>query len=142
MQHTLRSCLIAGILSLACASAFAGTAVIVSSSSPVKSITKDEAAALYLGKTSTLPAGGSAKLYDLADSNPGREKFYQAATGKSTSQVKSVWSRLVFSGRAVPPKELGSDAAVVKAVAADPSAVGYVDSGSVNGSVRAVLQLP
>jgi ABC-type phosphate transport system substrate-binding protein len=142
MQTSLRNALLVGALSFASASAFAGTAVIVSSSSPVKSLSKDEAAALYLGKTSTLPAGGSAKLYDLADANPEREKFYQAATGKSASQVKSVWSRLVFSGRAVPPKELGSDAAVVKAVAADPSAVGYVDSGAVNGSVRAVLQLP
>ena len=103
---------------------------------------KDDAAALYLGKTTTLPAGGNAKLFDLSDSNPLREKFYQAATGKSASQVKSVWSRLVFSGRAVPPKELDSDDAVVKAVAADPSAVGYVDSSAVNGSVRAVLQLP
>ena len=53
-----------------------------------------------------------------------------------------MWSRLVFSGRALPPKELGSDADVVKAVAADPSAVGYVDSSAVNSSVRAVLQLP
>lgn len=142
MQPILRNALLVGTLVFVGAPAFAGTAVIVSSSSPVKALSKDEAAALYLGKTSTLPAGGSAKLYDLADSNPQREKFYQAATGKSASQVKSVWSRLVFSGRAVPPKELGNDAAMVKAVAADPSAVGYVDSSAVNGSVRAVLQLP
>ncbi|MFK2878832.1 type 2 periplasmic-binding domain-containing protein [Rhodanobacter hydrolyticus] len=142
MHRIFRNCLVAGALALVGAPAFAGTVVIVSASSPVKSLSKDDAAALYLGKTTSLPAGGNAKLFDLADSNPLREKFYQAATGKSASQVKSVWSRLVFSGRAVPPKELGSDDAVVKAVAADPSAVGYVDSSAVNGSVRAVLQLP
>lgn len=142
MQTTLRNALLVGALSFASASAFAGTAVIVSSSSPVKSLSKDEAAALYLGKTSALPAGGSAKLYDLADSNPERDKFYQAATGKSASQVKSVWSRLVFSGRALPPKELANDAAVIKAVAADPAAVGYVDAGAVDGSVQTVTKLP
>ena len=144
MHRIQRNCLIAGAfaLAIAVAPAFAGTVVIVSANSPVKSLSKDDAAALYLGKTTSLPGGGSAKLFDQGDSSPLREKFYQAATGKSASQVKSVWSRLVFSGRAVPPKELADDAAVVKAVAADPSAVGYVDSGSVNGSVRAVLQLP
>jgi ABC-type phosphate transport system substrate-binding protein len=48
----------------------------------------------------------------------------------------------VFSGRALPPKELSDDDAVVKAVAADPNAVGYVDASAVNGSVQAVARLP
>lgn len=142
MNHFVKSFVLAGVLALCCGPVFAGTAVIVSANSAVKSLAKDDVAALYLGKTTNLPQGGSAKLFDLPESNPVREKFYQGATGKSASQVKSVWSRLVFSGRAVPPKELPADAAVVKAVAADPTAVGYVDSGAVNASVRVVLQLP
>lgn len=142
MHRILRNCILAGALMFAAVPAFAGMVVITSARSPVKSLDKTEVAALYLGKTTSLPGGGSAKLYDLADANPGREKFYQAATGKSASQVKSVWSRLVFSGRALPPKELSDDAAVVKAVAADPNAVGYVDTNAVNGSVQVVARLP
>lgn len=142
MYRIFRRCIVAGALALISAQVFAGTAVIVSAGSPVKALTKDQAAALYLGKTTAFPGGGTAKLFDLAESNPLREKFYQSATGKSASQVKSVWSRLVFSGRATPPKELANDAAVVKAVAADPAAVGYVDSGTVTGAVKTVLQLP
>lgn len=142
MHRTLRSCILAGALAFATLPAFAGMVVITSAASPVKSLDKTEVAALYLGKTNSLPGGGSAKLYDLAEANPGREKFYQAATGKSASQVKSVWSRLVFSGRALPPKELSDAAAVVKAVAADPDAVGYVDASAVDGSVRVVAKLP
>lgn len=144
MQRIQRNCLIAGTLALAIVSMPAGanTVVIVSANSPVKTLSKQDAAALYLGRTTTLPGGASARLFDQSDSSPVREKFYQAATGKSASQVKSVWSRLVFSGRAIPPKELANDAAVVKAVAGNPSAVGYVDSSSLNSSVRAVLQLP
>lgn len=142
MHRILRSCILASVLTLAALPAFAGMVVVTSAKSPVKSLGKDEVSALYLGKTTSLPGGGSAKLYDLADSNPGREKFYQAATGKSASQVKSVWSRLVFSGRALPPRELADDAAVIKSVAADPAAVGYVDSSAVNGSVQIVFKLP
>ncbi len=142
MHRIFRSCILAGVLSLATMPAFADMVVITSAKSPVKSLDKADVAALYLGKTASLPGGGSAKLYDLADANPAREKFYQAVTGKSASQVKSVWSRLVFSGRALPPKELSSDAAVVKAVAADPDAVGYVDASAVDASVQIVSRLP
>lgn len=142
MHRIVRNCVLAGALMFAAVPAFAEMVVITSAKSAVKTLGKADVAALYLGKTTSVPGGGTARLFDLADANPGREKFYQAATGKSASQVKSVWSRLVFSGRAVPPKELASDAAVVKAVAADPDAIGYVDASAVDGSVRAVAKLP
>ncbi len=142
MHRILRSCILASALTFAAMPAFAGMVVVTSAKSPVKTLSKDDVAALYLGKTTSLPGGGNAKLYDLGDANPGREKFYQGTTGKSAAQVKSVWSRLVFSGRALPPKELSDDAAVIKAVAADPAAVGYVDSGSVGDSVQVVFKLP
>lgn len=142
MHRIFRNCILAGVLTFAAMPAFAGMVVITSAKSSVKSLSKSDVAALYLGKTTSLPGGGHAKLYDLADANPGREMFYQAATGKSASQVKSVWSRLVFSGRALPPKELSNDAAVVKAVAADPDAIGYVNASAVDGSVQTVSKLP
>lgn len=141
MPSNFRNCVCAAALMLASAPGIAGVVVIVSAKSTVASLSKGEAASLYLGKTTTLPGGGSAKLYDSSDANPARGLFYQAATGKSASQVKSVWSRLVFSGRVSPPHELASDAAVVKAVAADPAAVGYVDSAALDGTVKAVLKL-
>ncbi len=142
MYRIFRNCILAGALTFVALPAFAEMVVITSAKSPVKTLSKDDVAALYLGKTAGLPGGGNAKLYDLADANAGREKFYQAATGKSASQVKSIWSRLVFSGRALPPKELPNDAAVVKAVAADPDAVGYVDASAVDSSVQTVSRLP
>lgn len=142
MRHIIQNYILAGALTCVALPAFADMVVITSAKSPVKTLSKDDVAALYLGKTTSLSGGGNAKLYDLADANPGREKFYQAATGKSVSQVKSIWSRLVFSGRALPPKELPSDAAMVKAVAADPNAVGYVDASAVDSSVQTVSKLP
>ncbi|HWU77497.1 MAG TPA: phosphate ABC transporter substrate-binding protein [Rhodanobacter sp.] len=142
MQPIFRKCILIAALAVASAPVFAGTTVIVSAKSKTSSLSKDQVAALYLGRSTSLPDGGSAKLYDLVDSNPAREHFYQAVTGKSASQVKAVWSRLVFSGRALPPHEQPNDAAVVKAVAADPNAVGYVDSSAVDASVKSALKLP
>lgn len=121
---------------------FAGVTVIVSAHSKVGHLSASQVQALYLGRTQTLPDGDKAALYDLASGSATRGTFYRKATGKSASQVKATWSRLVFSGRAVPPKELGNSAAVVKAVAADPHAVGYVDSGAVTAAVKVVARFP
>jgi len=142
MHSFFRTSLLAAALTLVSAPAFAGISVIVSAKSAAGALDKDTVAQLYLGKTTALPGGGKAKLYDLADSSAAREHFYQALTGKSASQAKAVWSRLVFSGRALPPSELAGDAAVIQAVAADPNAVGYVDDSAVNASVKAVVKLP
>jgi hypothetical protein len=55
--------------------------------------------------------------------------------------VKSTWSRLVFSGKGQPPRQLSDSAAVKKAVAADPKAVGYIEKSAVDASVKVALSL-
>ena len=59
--------------------------------------------------------------------------------GKSTAQVKAAWSRLVFSGKATPPKELASSAEVKKFVAANPDAIGYIEKSAVDSTVKVVF---
>ena len=49
---------------------------------------------------------------------------------------------MVFTGKAQPPKEVSDDAAVIAKVSSDPEAIGYVDSGAVNDSVKVVLKIP
>jgi ABC-type phosphate transport system substrate-binding protein len=55
--------------------------------------------------------------------------------------VKAIWSKLVFTGKAKPPTQLATSAEVVKAVAADPEAVGYVDRAAVDSSVKVVYEI-
>jgi hypothetical protein len=47
----------------------------------------------------------------------------------------------VFSGKVQPPKEAADAAAVKKAVAADPKAVGYIEKSAVDGTVKVVSTL-
>jgi ABC-type phosphate transport system substrate-binding protein len=47
----------------------------------------------------------------------------------------------VFTGKATPPKALPSSADVVKAVAADPNAIGYVEKAAVDDTVKVVLEV-
>lgn len=98
-------------------------------------LSKDQVADLFLGKSQAFTP------IDQAEGSPIYADFYKKATGRDLAQVKSTWSRIVFSGKGQAPKQLPDAAAVKKAVAADPKAVGYIDKASVDGTVKVVLSL-
>ncbi|WP_353957279.1 hypothetical protein [Pelomonas sp. SE-A7] len=129
------------LLSLAGAAAQAQVAVIVNSKNATASMTADQVAGIFLGKSSTLPGGATAAAVDQAESAAIRELFYSKVTGKQAAQVKAAWSRIVFSGKGTPPKELASSADVKKFVASNPDAIGYIEKSAVDGSVKVVLSV-
>jgi hypothetical protein len=98
-------------------------------------LSKEQVADVFLGKNQAFTP------VDQMESAPIRAEFYKQATGRDLAQVKSTWSRLVFSGKGQAPKELADNAAVKKAIAADPKAVGYIDKSAVDGSVKVLSTL-
>ena len=98
-------------------------------------LTKEQVADLFLGKSQGM------KLIDQPASAPIKAAFYQQVSGHDLSQVKATWSRLIFTGKAQPPKEMADSAAVKKAVAADPKTIGYIEKSAVDGSVKVLLDL-
>ena len=138
MKHNHKLFLV-GVLMTAAFASQAQVAVVVGSKSSATALTAEQAAGLFLGKSDQLPGVGTALLLDLPEGSATREAFYTKVAGKSGSQVKAAWSRLVFSGKATPPKELASSAEVKKMVAANPNAVGYIEKSAVDGSVKVLL---
>ncbi|WP_426146976.1 hypothetical protein [Polaromonas sp. DSR2-3-2] len=112
-------------------SAQAGDIVVIGNPAAA-ALTKDQVADVFLGKSQ------AATPIDQAESAPIRAEFYKQATGRDMAQVKSTWSRLVFSGKGQAPKEVADSAAVKKAVVADPKAIGYVSKAAVDGSVKVI----
>lgn len=121
--------------------AFAQVAVVVGAKSAAAAMSADDVSALFLGKSDQLPGVGVALLLDQAESNAVRDTFYGKVTGKSAAQVKAAWSRLVFSGKATPPKEVANSAEVKKLVATNANAVGYIEKSAVDGSVKVLLSM-
>lgn len=136
--HIIKALALAGLLGLSQA-ASAQVAVIVNPKSAVASMTPEQVAAIFLGKSATLPSGATAVPADLPEGSPTHELFYSKAAGKTSAQVKATWARLTFSGKATPPKELPSASDVKKHVAANPDAIGYIEKSAVDGSVKVVL---
>ncbi len=124
-----------GTVLLACFAAAVQAGVTVVGHPSAAPLTKAQVEEIFLGKSQ------GATPVDLPEDSPVRAEFYTKATGRDASQVKATWSRLAFSGKGQPPKVLGDAAAVKKAVAADPKAVGYIDKSAVDGSVKVLLTL-
>ncbi|HEY6925934.1 MAG TPA: hypothetical protein VI653_20810 [Steroidobacteraceae bacterium] len=120
---------------LAIAAAHAEGQVVVICNQAMSNVTRDQIADAFLGKSNTL------KPLDQPNSAPVKAVFYQKVSGHDLAQVKATWARLIFTGKAQPPKELPDAAAVKKAVAADPKALGYIDKSQVDSTVKVVLTL-
>ena len=131
MNVCMKSVLCAG-LGLVSLGAAAADLVVVGNPAAA-ALTKDQVADVYLGKSQ------AATPLDLPEASPLRAEFYKKATGRDLAQVKSTWSRVVFTGKGQPPKELPDAAAVKKAVAADLKAIGYLEKSAVDGSVKTLL---
>ena len=108
--------------------------VVVVGNPAAAALTKDQVSDLFLGKTSGM------KLVDQPESSKFKAEFY-GKLGHDISQVKATWSRLIFTGKAQAPKEVSDSAAVKKAVAADPTTIGYIDKSEVDGTVKVLSTL-
>jgi len=123
-------------LAAAALPASAETVVIVNKANPATRMFSEQAAQFFLGKSNMFTP------VDQPESSPIRADFYHKVADKDPAQVKAIWSKLVFTGKATPPKEYANNADVKKAVAADPKAIGYIDKSAVDDTVKVILTLP
>ncbi|MPY23624.1 phosphate ABC transporter substrate-binding protein [Shewanella psychropiezotolerans] len=127
------------LLSLFSLQALAGIAVIVHPNNS-DSLDKKSISNLYLGKTKRFPGGAQAVPINLEEGQASRGDFDSNVLGKSSSQLKSYWSKKVFTGKGTPPKEFATDDEVIKLVSSNPNIIGYIDSSKVNDSVKVVAE--
>lgn len=130
------------VLALTTLTATAGAAqadiAVVVNPANANAVSSDDLNRLFLGRASSFADGAKAIPINLSEGHAAREEFDTKVLSRSSSQLKAYWSKLVFTGKGTPPKELADDAAVKAAIAADPSAIGYISSASVDGSVKVV----
>lgn len=103
------------------------------------SIDSAQVSKIFLGQTKTFPGGAEATPVDIKDGQV-REEFGNKVLKKSPSQLKVLWARQIFTGGAKPPRELGSDEDVLRFVASTPGAIGYIDAGKANASVKVIAK--
>jgi hypothetical protein len=133
-EHALRRRLLAVLLALAMlalahaggAQAQAQTLAVVSArEGGATELDRESVEQLYLGRLTTLPNGRAVTLVDLP-AGPIRDRFYFQLTRKNPSQIRAYWSRLVFTGRAQPPREATDANEALRIVLSTPGAIAYL----------------
>jgi ABC-type phosphate transport system substrate-binding protein len=114
--------------------AWSEVAVVVHPSNAT-SISQDDVAAIFLGKMKSFPGGGSAVPIVLNDATT--DEFNTKLLGKSSSQLQSYWSKLVFTGKANPPKSVSSSE-MIELIKSNPNMIGFVDSANLTDDLKVV----
>lgn len=109
---------------------------VVSAKSPIGALNAGQVADIFLGKTNRFPDGSQAMPIDQNEDSPAREKFYASYTGKSPAQVKAHWSKIIFTGRGQPPRQVATSVEAKKMLMENPNAIAYIDQGLVDATVR------
>lgn len=124
------------------ASAAAETiAVIVNSSNQYKSMSVEDIRRVYTNALLVWPDGTPVTLYDLAMNDPARAVFSEKVLRKDPVNVAEEWAHLKITNQAKnPPVAIKSEALIVRRIAREKGAIGYVrlDSARLKEGVRIV----
>lgn len=129
---------LAGALLLLFANSALAEVVIIVHPSNENSLDSTLVQRLFLGKEKKFPNGSETVAVNQSPDSNIRQSFDQDVLGRSSSQVSAYWSKLVFTGKGVPPKEVNNDNEVIELVSQNPSVIGYVDRASVTNAVKIV----
>ena len=119
--------------------AAAELSAVVSPRVAVSSLTPSQIADIYLGRANRFPDGTPAIPCDLAEGSPLREAFYANVIGRSAAQVRAHWSKIIFTGRGQPPREVANSEEAKKLVVENPGVVCYIDRALVDRNVTVLL---
>ncbi len=118
--------------------AHADIAVVVNPQNQIKKLSKREVTDLFMGRYVAFPDGMIALPLDLPVGSPVRGVFYKSITGKSVAQINAYWAKLIFSGRATPPRVAPGQKEVTNMVVNNKNAIAYMDVKDVTSKVKIV----
>ena len=112
--------------------------VVVAAASPTTVLDRNELADLFLGRTTRFPDGRPAVPVDQSQGSQARTDFYTGYLGRSASEIKAHWSKVVFTGRGSPPRAVADTEQLRLLIASSPSYVSYLDRSAVDRSLKVV----
>ena len=114
--------------------------IVIVNKDNASAVDKATAARMFTGDMKSWGDGTPVTAVDLPEDNPVRASFSTDVIGKSVSNMKAFWAQNVFSGKALPPKQVASDDEVKKLVSSTKGGIGYIKPSSADASVRTVIK--
>ncbi len=123
------------------AESFGDIAVVVNADNKVKSLSRQQVIDLFMGRHVAFPDGSFALPFDLPVDDKTRKEFYHLLTGKTVPQINAYWARLIFSGRATPPRMVKSTEELVEAMKNNKNSIAYIDTARLGKNMKVVWKI-
>ena len=104
------------------------------------SISDSELRSVFLLQRKTLKDGSAVEPV-LQKRGPVHDAFCKQFLSRDGEEIRIYYDGIVFTGKGSMPKQLNSDADVVKYVARTPGAIGYVSSSASTDGVKVLMMV-
>ena len=116
-------------------SAFSEIVLIANKNVEENSLSKEEVKNIFLGNKKKW-SNNNMIQFVIQKKGPVHKDFLKAHIGRSEQQYRMTLRQMVFLGKGNLPKECNSDKEMIEYVAKTDNAIGYVESNSVNDTVK------
>lgn len=145
LRRALAVCLAAAFLGflapvdIAQAQMFRTYRVVVHPDNPLPAVPTSEVSDIFLGKKAEWSGGIAVRVVERPIRSEIRGAFTHDIHDRSVESVHQLWQRRILTGRVLAPDLADTDEEVLRIVASDPGAIGYV---SADTPLRGVREMP
>lgn len=132
---------VAALIALSIIPCHAEIVVIAHPAAPVKSLSKEEVARIFLKKRKTFPNGDEVVPLAQPDFPEREDEFFFGITDKTRIQLNAYWARLMFTGKGRPPLNGKNDQQILQSVMQNPKFIGYIDASNIDDRVKVIYRL-
>ena len=109
-------------------------AIVSSYAFDLTSLDKASVSRIFLAKTNRINST-RVKVFELKNSSY-KKQFYKEVSGKSLAQLRSYWTRLIFTGKAQPPKQLRNREELIQKMKDDNTVISYLPLNEVTDDMK------
>lgn len=110
--------------------------VVASKDVAVEQISTAELKMIFLLEKSS--AGGKHVTPVVQQGGAAHQAFLKECLGESDQELKELYKNMAFTGKAIPPKAVASDAAMIGFLAMSKGAIGYVSADAIPMGVKKI----
>jgi ABC-type phosphate transport system substrate-binding protein len=126
------------MLTSSLSAAQAEVVVVVSAKNSLNSLTFNQLADIFLGKTEKLPNGARVAPVEQGENSGEKEEFYRRYLNRSQAQIRAYWAKQIFTGKGEPPREFKSIEQLKRHLAANPNSIAYLEREKLDASLKVV----
>lgn len=121
-------------------SVYAEDLLVIVNKANSRAINKAFVVKAFGGEMKSWPDGRPLNVLNQSEGSALRSLLNARVLGKSDAAVKAAWAQKIFSGKVLPPEVVSSNEDMIKAVAANKNAIGYIAATAVDKTVKVVFR--